>query len=313
MSRVARIALYVLAFVLVAAAAAAQTVPDTSYGPGGTKETKTVTHPDGAVEKTTTWRDKSGTIREQESDITEKNGARATTYTEYDAKGDKEYEEAGKWDQYGYKDYWREEDYKSGVLAEGDIWEWDPDRRETIHKIWDAKQQKYVEVKKLRIDILKKIGAFKKESLLDTAFYVGAEVKFEDNGNYFATGGVDASYVRPIDPRLGLMIDGDWARGTQDNSELTKVQIMGGLALCEHVHNQVSLQPHLLGGLSHVMPQNQPDAQATNSFALAVGADLGVRLNRSSSVVIRADYNPTFAGGSVQNNFRLGGGFRYQF
>jgi len=314
MSRVPRVALCLLLFVLLPTAAAlAQTVPDSKYGAGGTKETTKTTHANGDVEKTTTWRDKSGTIREQDSDITATSGAETETHAWYDAKGDKTAEDADKWDSFGFWEYSREEDYTSGVLSKGDIWEYDPSRGEDIHKVWDPTLQKYVELKNKRVDILKNIGAFKQESLIGTAFYIGAAIKFEDDGNFFTAAGINGSYIQSIDHRLGLMIDGEWTRGMQNNQDLTKLQLLGGLATCEHSRNRISLQPHVLAGFSRVTPQQEPTAQATNSFAIAVGTDVSVRLNRSASVMVRADYNPTFAGGNVQNNFRLGVGLRYQF
>jgi hypothetical protein len=316
MSRFAISCAIVLAcFLAIASTAAAQPKPDSSYGAGGSKSVSTSKQGDTTVE-TTTWRDKGGTVRQQFTKSTDADGNVTETEQWFNQAGMKIGEEVGKYDKSDYCYYWREEDYfDDGVLEAGDIWEDDPVTGREVHKKWNRETQRYDVVPVIRFDFFKIIPGFKKATLLEPSYYIGGAVVFEDSGQRFATYGVEGSYTHPLNPRIGLMADAQWTRGTQDETTWTKLQFLAGLALCEHIHNQLYLGPHLLAGMARVTPDygGTGTGTATNAFALAVGMDFGARLNRSSTVLIRGDYNPTFSGGSVQNNFRISAGMRFNF
>src|SRR4029450_2170835 len=109
------------------------------------------------------------------------------------------------------------------------------------------------------------------------------------------------------------MGDFQWTRGSDDFQTYTKMQFLGGLSLCQHVHDSWSLTPHVLFGAAIVTPSsNGVSYDSTTAFSLAVGADIGMRFNRQIEWIGRADYNPTFSNG-VQNNFRFSTGLRYTF
>ena len=308
-------ALVLVCLLAIASRASAQEKPDSTYGSGGSKAESTVTHDDGTVEKTTTWRDKDGTVREQFTEVKTKDGDVTETHDWFNQFGMKIAEDVGKYDKSDHCTYWREEDYlDDGVLDAGDIWEDDANGRR-VHKKYNRETEKYDAVGYIRFDFLRVVPGFKKPVLLERTFFIGAAIVFEDSGQRFATYGVEGSYTHPLNREIGIMADAQWTRGMQDEVTWTKLQFLAGLVFCEQAHDRLSLAPHILAGLARVTPDYGEPAgtgTATNAFALAAGVDLGVRLNRRSDLLIRADYNPTFSGGT-QNNVRLTAGARFLF
>jgi hypothetical protein len=105
-----------------------------------------------------------------------------------------------------------------------------------------------------------------------------------------------------------------WTRGTQGTVTYDKFMAMGGLELCPHANKRLSFDPHALAGLSRVTQiYDDPSSQnqSTNAFTFALGADFSASITRGMAFQARADYNPTFAGGQIQNNFRFSAGLRY--
>jgi hypothetical protein len=291
------------------------TEPDNKYGPGGTRTWSEVKQADGTTETTTTWKDAKGTIRKTSTETLASDGELTVKDEWFNEQGKKIHEEMGKYNRWDYEDYWREETYVDGVLDSGELWEWDRNTEDYVHKAWNKTTQRYEDVPRLKFKLLNKILGFEKEVLIEDALYVGGAVVREDGGQSFGTYGVNASYVRPLKSNrvVGLMADVQWTRGSENVVTFTKLQLLGGLSLSQHVHNAWSLTPHVLAGVATVTPSsNGVSYDSTTAFALAVGVDIGMRFNRRTEWIGRADYNPTFNSG-VQNNFRFSTGLRYTF
>jgi hypothetical protein len=285
---------------------ARQSVPDSTYGSGGTKTTSVTKDADGTTHKTDTYRDKSGTVRESFTETTDAGGRSTSVDQEFDDTGAKRYEEELHYDPTGRLVYDREEEYNIyGIPYWGDIFEIGPNGEKT-YKAYNPESQQYEPYTPKRW--LWFLPA-QKASISDGLYLAGAAV-LEDSASAFFTYGVEASYTRALwngagtHAPVGLMADVQWTRGTSDEQTYTKLQVLGGLALCASVRRDVYVGVHILGGVSHV---------SASSFALAAGVDVGKRLNEAMDVQGRVDYNPTFQSGTVSNNIRFSGGLRWRF
>ena len=302
-----------LAFARVASAQDPTVEADGKYGAGGTKTTTVVKNADGTGEETVVWKDAKGVVRQKGSTTWDKDGNEVDTDQWFDEQGKKTRETVGKYDYWDYEDYWRDEKYVGGVLDSGDIWEWDPTTWDYVHKRWNDKDQRYEVVPQLRLDPFKNLPGFQKHVLAAASLYVGFATVLEDGGQSFGTYGVNATYTHPLNKLVGIMADFQWTRGSDDFQTYTKMQILGGLALCQHVHQSWSITPHVLAGMAMVTPSSSGVSyDSTSAFSLAAGVDFGMRFNRQIEWIGRADYNPTFSDG-VQNNFRFSTGLRLRF
>lgn len=300
------LAVFLLTLGLTSTAWARQTVPDSTYGSGGSKTTAGTTDADGTTHKTETFRDKGGIIRESYTETIDSSGRKTTVTQWFDDKGVKQSEEELHYDPKGKVIYDREEDYNAfGIPYWGDIFEMDASGKST-YKAYNPETEVYEEyIPRRWLWFWRSQDA----SVSDGLYLAGAAV-LEDSANRFATYGVEASYTRALwnasgtHAPLGLMADVQWTRGSSASQTFTKFQVLAGVTVCARAQRDVYVGVHVLAGVSRV---------TDSSFALAAGVDIGKRVNEEMDLQGRVDYNPTFQAGGVSNNVRFSAGMRWRF
>lgn len=146
--------------------------------------------------------------------------------------------------------------------------------------------------------------------------FAGFSSIFEDSKPRFNTYGLNAVYIRPIMPRLGLTGDAGIYFGSGGEVDYTKLQLMGGISLFPANSGNIAISPHVLAGVSNVTSKfKSPTSTFKNNssaFTMALGGDAVIPLNNKINLGLRADVNPTF-GTQIKWNLRLGGGVYIKF
>jgi hypothetical protein len=295
----------VLVGVCAAPAFAQNPVPDTTYGPGGSKRTSTETLKDGTTVETIEIRDKDNTLREKITTSVDPNREEVVEHDWYEADGQKSKQTLTKKNAAGRQYYSREDDFVNGVLDSGAIYEEENGR--PVHKRFNKKTQQYepVDPPNAPFDLFK-IPGFEEHLNITSAFYAGAVFVWEDSSPRFWTSGVNVSYTHKLTSTWGFAADLQWTAGEQNGVDYTKVLGFVGVALCQHTGRRLYFAPRLLGGVSHV-------TQGETAFALAAGVDIGRRVSERLDLIGRVEYIPTFADSGIQHNVRVGGGIKVRF
>ena len=156
-------------------------------------------------------------------------------------------------------------------------------------------------------------------------FFVGyLNHQINDNGRE-TFNGFDVSFVRNVHRYFGVKADISGSYFRNDSVERrtflkldrSNYNVLGGIQMKNNL-SKTRLQPfaHLLAGVGQTRLKRTcvtcflPDLKVTETgLATAFGGGLDIKINKKISLrAIQADYNPIYAGGQVNHNFRLGFG-----
>lgn len=276
-------------------------VPDTSYGPGGSKSTSSQTLKDGTTVETVEIRDKDGKLREQIKTTVGANRDEIVERDWYDASGQKTKQTLRKKNAAGHQYYSREDDFVDGVLDSGAIVE--EENGKPVHKRFNKKTQQYEPVDPANEPFdLFKIPGFEQHLEITHALYAGVTFVLEDGGDWMS--GVNISYTQRITSTWGFATDLEWTIGERFDVQIEKWRAFAGVAMCQHAGRRLYFAPRLMAGLEHV--------DDNTDFALAVGVDIGRRIGDRMDLMARVEYIPTF-GAEIRHNVRLGAGLKWRF
>lgn len=279
-------------------------VPDSTYGPGGSKKTSTETLKDGSTVETIEIRDKDGKLREQVKTTVDANRDEVVERDWFDAGGAKTKQTVTKKNAAGHQYYSREDEFKDGVLESGAIVE--EENGKLVQKRFNRQTQRYEPVDPANEPFdLFKIPGFAEQLEITDSLYGGIVFIWEDASPRFWSSGVNVSYARKLIAMWEFAADLQWTIGEQHGVTYRKVQGFAGVAFGQHSNRSLYFAPRLLAGFSHL--------DGVTSFALAAGVDVGRRLSSRFDLLSRLEYLPTFTGGGVQHNLRVGAGLKWRF
>ena len=187
--------------------------------------------------------------------------------------------------------------------------------------VWDEKKQACIDAKtgecicpkcpEIKEEVKEKIDSAKRTSQIDQTnnFFAGFSFINEDSYKNFFIFGVNVAYTHPFNNNIGITGDAGIYFGSQNQTDFTKFQILGGVSFFPgDPGGPVLFSPHILAGMVNISSEFNNTKSSSTSFSAAVGTDIKFRLNNSTGIGVRADYNPSFPSGGMTHNFRLSTG-----
>ena len=140
--------------------------------------------------------------------------------------------------------------------------------------------------------------------------FLGPSVIMEDGYKAYYTYGLNAAYTHQLSRSLGITADGGGWAGSVSGTKYFHGELMGGISLFVPHSGKNAFTPYLLGGVSYMHSKYSYAGMdytfsGTNATA-AIGASYRFPINNKLGLELKADYNPAFGKGIVDNNIRVG-------
>jgi hypothetical protein len=293
-------------------------LPDSTYGKGGRILIDTAFFKDGSYKVNIGYRDKNGKFRQNtEVFYNSEEGTTTTTEQFFDNNDKKTKETVSTKNRIGDETYNREEFYKDGVIESGDIYRDIPGGKGKEHLKYNPDTQKYEPVKPAEGK-----GGNKGEELFKPDFDItgflflgGGFISEDAYPKRFVLYGGSAAYTRVLSRHIGITGDLTALFGNHNQTDYTKWQLMAGASYLPDQTASVFFAPYIVAGVTHVKSEYQMSAYKYSGTALsmAAGTVAGVHVNKKIEVAVKADYNPTFFDGNMENEYRIFLGIRLDF
>ena len=142
--------------------------------------------------------------------------------------------------------------------------------------------------------------------------FLGPSTIVEDGNKTYNTFGVNAAYTHPLSRMLGLTGDAGGWLGSVSGTKYFHGELLGGLSFFIPHSGKNVFSPYALGGVSYMHSKYTYGgmdftSSGTNPTA-AVGASYTFPVSPKLNLELKADYNPVFGNGIVDNNIRIGVG-----
>jgi hypothetical protein len=303
------------------------TVPDDTYGAGGTKHTGTWKSDDASY---TALQIKDGKGIEREFHYTEVSrltGAfTAETHSYWDCEGNLTYEKQVVYDTLGNEFFLDERTFKDGKQIQGFQRTTDKDGKKTS-KGYDNKTGKYQVVSEIAFETgREEISTPPRDTTICNVckpnYFIGEGqlIREDAQPDRFNTYGLTVDYTRFLGSscRVGLTGDfnADWR--TRNDADLTKTSFLGGITVIPFkgatTTDKVTVSTHALFGISHFNSTAGSVSSTDNAFTMKLGGAVDVNVTNNFFVrPIQIDYAPTFFGTTTQNNVQIGFGAGFRF
>jgi hypothetical protein len=279
------------------------TVPDKTYGEGGSKTT-TITKVEPTTLTTIKITDGKGIRREYyQTSVVDKTGKKQVeTTTLFDCKGEMTYKKEVEYDIFGNETYFGEERYKDGKLVSGFKRETDANGKKTSQK-YDSKTGKYEDIALEAGPTSSEISTPPRDTSTCTACKANeivGEFQFirEDaQPDRFNTYGLTTDYTRFLNSSCSVGVTGDFNIDfrTGNGADLTKTSFLGGITFIPFkgakTTDKVTISTHALFGVSHFSSTAGSVSSTDNSFTMKLGG--AVDINVTNRFFIRAQYRLT--------------------
>jgi hypothetical protein len=148
-------------------------------------------------------------------------------------------------------------------------------------------------------------------------FFAGPSLISEDSYERFNTIGVDLTYTRYLNPKIGLVGDIGITFGSQNNIDYTKLNLFAGITWlpCSKMgrDDKLCFSLQALVGVISITDKYNQSKNTSSDLGGYLGAGLDYDLNKKWGVQGKAGWNPVFGDGNTANNYRAALGLRYSF
>ena len=140
--------------------------------------------------------------------------------------------------------------------------------------------------------------------------FLGPSAIVEGGYKTYTTFGLNAAYTYPLTRMFGLTGDAGGWLGSLSGTNYFHGELLGGLSFFIPHSGKRSFSPYALGGISYMHSKysygGMDFTSSGTNLTAAIGTSYTFPINRKLNLELKADYNPAFGKGIVDNNIRFG-------
>ena len=146
------------------------------------------------------------------------------------------------------------------------------------------------------------------------SFFFGGSLISEDSYERFNTIGFEVIYIRFLNEKFGLTVDGGITFGSQFNVDYTKTMVLGGITYLPFsslgLNDKFTVSVHALAGIAGITAKSGNFKSSGSDLSGELGVNGTYRINPKWGVEAGAGWNPVFSSGNTSSNYRLRLGLR---
>jgi hypothetical protein len=134
----------------------------------------------------------------------------------------------------------------------------------------------------------------------------------------FNTYGFDVAYTHFLNRSVGVTVDFNTLWRQRFGTDLNKTSLLGGVTVMPFdgakIDDKVTVSFQALVGVAHLKAENRTTSSTDNALTAKIGGSLSIKINRHFGIrPFELYYNPTWFGGSRQDNVQAGAGVEFIF
>ena len=142
--------------------------------------------------------------------------------------------------------------------------------------------------------------------------FLGPSAIVEGGYKTYTTFGVNTAYTHPLSRVFGLTGDAGGWLGSVSGTKYFHGELLGGLSFFVPHSGKNAFSPYALGGVSYLHSKysfgGMDFTSSGTNLTAAIGASYTFPISHKLNLELKADYNPAFGKGIVDNNIRVGVG-----